>query len=56
MQEVVNLSLINLLSYPYIQKAVASKRLWLMDGYYNFVDGTFNRWEFENNTQNSFFV
>ncbi|KAE8124208.1 hypothetical protein FH972_019113 [Carpinus fangiana] len=46
-KEAVNLSLINLLSYPYVQKAVASKRLRLMGGYYNFVDGTFYRWEFE---------
>jgi carbonic anhydrase len=47
MQEAVNLSLFNLLSYPYVQKALAHRKLRLMGGYYNFVEGTFDRWEFE---------
>nr|WAU86912.1 birch protein [Betula platyphylla] len=45
-KEAVNLSLIHLLSYPYVQKALANKKLRLMGGYYNFVDGTFDRWDF----------
>ncbi|XP_062169406.1 carbonic anhydrase 2-like [Alnus glutinosa] len=46
-KEAVNLSLFNLLSYPYVQKALAHRKLRLMGGYYNFVEGTFDRWEFE---------
>ncbi|GLT72067.1 hypothetical protein SLA2020_440330 [Shorea laevis] len=46
-KEAVNLSLSNLLSYPYVQKGLANKKLRLMGGYYNFVDGTFDCWDFE---------
>lgn len=46
-QEAVNLSLINLLTYPYVRMGLANKKLRLMGGYYDFVNGTFKLWEFE---------
>ncbi|CBI15025.3 carbonic anhydrase 2 isoform X2 [Vitis vinifera] len=44
-RESVNLSLVNLLSYPYVQAALANKALKLMGGYYDFVNGTFGLWK-----------
>lgn len=44
-QEAVNLSLVNLLSYPYVQKAVADQTLALRGGYYDFVKGSFELWQ-----------
>lgn len=46
MQECVNLSLVNLLSYPYVRKGVAKKTIALRGGYYNFVTGNFEVWQF----------
>lgn len=46
-KEAVNLSLINLLTYPYVRMGLANKKLRLMGGYYDFVNGTFKLWEFE---------
>ncbi|KAG6633108.1 hypothetical protein I3843_12G026100 [Carya illinoinensis] len=40
-KEAVKLSLTNLLTYPYVRKAIANNALKLMGGYYDFVDGTF---------------
>ncbi|KAJ0105053.1 hypothetical protein Patl1_18028 [Pistacia atlantica] len=44
-KEAVNLSLVNLLTYPYVQKAVADKTLALRGGYYDFVKGKFELWQ-----------
>ena len=44
-QESVNLSLVNLLSYPYVRAALANRALKLMGGYYDFVNGTFGLWK-----------
>ncbi|KAF5459888.1 hypothetical protein F2P56_019800 [Juglans regia] len=40
-KESVKLSLTNLLTYPYVRKAIAKNALKLMGGYYDFVDGKF---------------
>lgn len=45
-QEAVNLSLVNLLSYPYVQRAIADKKLALRGAYYDFVVGSLKLWEF----------
>lgn len=34
-------SLKNLLSYPYVRSGLADKKLQLLGGYYDFVNGTF---------------
>ncbi|RVW53115.1 Carbonic anhydrase, chloroplastic [Vitis vinifera] len=44
-KESVNLSLVNLLSYPYVRAALANRALKLMGGYYDFVNGTFGLWK-----------
>lgn len=44
MQEAVNVSLGNLLTYPYVKEAVLKKTLSVKGGYYNFVSGTFDMW------------
>lgn len=44
-QESVNLSLVNLLTYPYVQRAVQDGTLALRGGYYDFVNGKFELWE-----------
>ncbi|XP_059645139.1 carbonic anhydrase 2-like [Cornus florida] len=43
-REAVNLSLVNLLTYPYVRDGVANKKVQLMGGYYDFVKGTFTLW------------
>ncbi|CAK9151648.1 unnamed protein product [Ilex paraguariensis] len=43
-RESVNLSLENLLTYPYVRDGLANKTLLLMGGYYDFVKGTFSLW------------
>ncbi|XAR72632.1 Carbonate dehydratase [Bertholletia excelsa] len=45
-REAVNHSLMNLLTYPYVKDKVAKKTLTLMGGYYEFVEGRFDVWEF----------
>jgi len=45
-QEAVNVSLTNLLTFPFVRDAVLKGTLALHGGYYNFVDGTFKRWSF----------
>lgn len=45
MQESVNNSLVNLLSYPYVEREVKKKKLSLLGGYYDFVTGHFTIWE-----------
>ena len=45
MQEAVNLSLLNVQTYPYVQKAIAENKLALKGGYYDFVNGSFELWD-----------
>lgn len=45
-KEAVNVSLTNLLTFPFVRDAVLRGTLTLHGGYYNFVDGTFTRWSF----------
>lgn len=45
-KEAVNVSLTNLLTFPFVREAVLKGTLALHGGYYNFVDGTFSRWSF----------
>nr|GEY74512.1 carbonic anhydrase 2-like [Tanacetum cinerariifolium] len=47
-KESVMNSLMNLISYPYVQSGIADKTLKLMGGYYNFVDGKFQIMEVNN--------
>ncbi|XP_011028568.1 PREDICTED: carbonic anhydrase 2-like isoform X2 [Populus euphratica] len=44
-KEAVNLSLINLQTYPYVQERMAEGALALRGGYYDFVKGCFQLWE-----------
>lgn len=44
-KEAVNMSLTNLMSYPYVRDGVAEKRLALLGGHYDFVRGNFLAWE-----------
>ncbi|GAY58844.1 hypothetical protein CUMW_189910 [Citrus unshiu] len=43
-KESVNCSLLNLLTYPWIEEKVRAGALSLHGGYYNFVDCTFEKW------------
>lgn len=38
------MSLVNLLTYPYVRAGLANKTLELMGGYYDFVNGKFELW------------
>lgn len=40
----INQSLLNLLTYPWIEEKVANCRLSVHGGYYDFVDCTFEKW------------
>ncbi|XP_011623640.1 carbonic anhydrase 2 isoform X2 [Amborella trichopoda] len=42
--EAVNVSLGNLITYPFVREGVANGTLALYGGYYNFVDGSFQTW------------
>lgn len=44
-KEAVNVSLENLLSYPYVRKAASERKLALRGGFYDFVNGVFELWE-----------
>ncbi|CAN6204713.1 unnamed protein product [Urochloa humidicola] len=44
LQESINSSLLNLLTYPWIEKRVNEGTLNLHGGYYNFIDCTFEKW------------
>ncbi|WVY94816.1 hypothetical protein V8G54_033904 [Vigna mungo] len=44
MQESINHSLLNLLTYPWIEEKVANKELSIHGGYYNFIDCSFEKW------------
>jgi len=43
-QESINHSLLNLLTYPWIEEKVANKELSIHGGYYNFIDCSFEKW------------
>jgi len=45
MQEAVNVSLGNLLSYPFVRAGVVNKSLVLKGAHYDFVKGTFELWD-----------
>lgn len=47
MQEAVNVSLGNLLSYPFVREGLVKKTLSLKGGYYDFVKGSFELWMVE---------
>lgn len=44
MQEAVNVSLGNLLTYPFVRDGLRKKTLQLKGGHYDFVNGTFELW------------
>lgn len=50
-QESVNGSLMNLLTYPWIKDKVNKGELLIHGGYYDFVDCSFEKWTLENNTR-----
>ncbi|CAI0434721.1 unnamed protein product [Linum tenue] len=46
-KEAVNISLGNLLTYPFVREAVVKKTLALKGGHYDFVDGCFTLWDLD---------
>ncbi|KAG4921324.1 hypothetical protein JHK85_050927 [Glycine max] len=54
MQEAVNVSLGNLLTYPFVRDAVVKKKTLALKGaHYNFVKGTFELWDLDFKISNS---
>uniref|UniRef100_A0A0D6R561 Carbonic anhydrase n=1 Tax=Araucaria cunninghamii TaxID=56994 RepID=A0A0D6R561_ARACU len=51
--EAVNVSLGNLLTYPFVREAVLQKKLALHGAHYNFVDGSLKRWSFDLSINNA---
>ena len=49
MQESVNVSLGNLLTYPFVREAVVNNTLALKGGHYDFVNGAFELWDLDFN-------
>ena len=47
LQESVNVSLTNLLTYPWVKEKVIGKKLSLHGGFYDFVEGSFQVWDFD---------
>ena len=47
MQEAVNISLGNLLTYPFVRAAAMKKSLCIKGGHYDFVKGTFELWNLD---------
>lgn len=47
MQEAVNVSLGNLLSYPFVRECVVNKKLFIRGAHYNFVSGAFELWNLD---------
>lgn len=45
MQEAVNVSIGNLLSYPFVRDGLLKKTLAIKGGYYDFVKGGFELWD-----------
>ncbi|KAL3835571.1 hypothetical protein ACJIZ3_010307 [Penstemon smallii] len=52
-KEAVNVSLANLLSYPFVAEAAAKKTLALKGGHYDFVKGSFELWNLDFNVSPS---
>lgn len=50
-KESVNCSLMNLLTYPWIKDKVNKGELLIHGGYYDFIDCSFEKWTFENNSR-----
>ena len=46
-QESVNVSLTNLLTFPWVKEKVIAKKLSLHGGFYDFVEGSFQVWDFD---------
>ncbi|RVW46626.1 Carbonic anhydrase, chloroplastic [Vitis vinifera] len=55
-REAVNVSLGNLLSYPFVREGLVKKTLTLKGGYYDFVKGTFELWGLDFGLSPSFSV
>jgi carbonic anhydrase len=53
-KEAVNVSLGNLLSYPFVRERVAKKKLSIRGAHYDFVKGTFELWELDFKTTPAF--
>ncbi|CAL9240161.1 unnamed protein product [Arabidopsis halleri] len=53
-KEAVNVSIGNLLSYPFVRAAVVKNTLAIRGGHYNFVKGTFDLWELDFKTTPAF--
>uniref|UniRef100_A0A2P2P2U5 Carbonic anhydrase n=1 Tax=Rhizophora mucronata TaxID=61149 RepID=A0A2P2P2U5_RHIMU len=51
-KESVNCSLVNLLSYPWIEEKVGNGSLFIHGGYYDFVDCTFEKWTLDYRASN----
>lgn len=47
MQEAVNVSLGNLLTYPFVRDGLVKKTLALKGAHYDFVKGTFDLWDLD---------
>lgn len=47
LQESVKHSLVNLKTYPYVVTGIRNKKLALLGGYYDFVNGEFKLWNHE---------
>lgn len=45
LQEAVNVSIGNLLSYPFVRDGLVNKTLGIKGGYYDFVKGNFELWD-----------
>ena len=58
LQESVNCSLVNLLSYPWVEEKVRNGELNIHGGYYDFVDCSFEKWTLykENNMKDKIAV
>jgi len=46
-KESVNVSLTNLLTYPWVKEKVIGKKLSIHGGFYDFVEGSFQVWDFD---------
>lgn len=55
-QEAVNVSLGNLLTYPFVRDGLVNKTLSLKGGYYDFVKGSFELWGLQFGLASSFSV
>ncbi|KAG0626136.1 hypothetical protein M758_2G105300 [Ceratodon purpureus] len=52
-KESVNVSLTNLLSYPWVKEKVIGKKLSIHGGFYDFVEGSFQVWDLDVNVGHS---